>query len=188
MHPALSVVAPAIAFVGTHLLMSHPLRRSIVRATGEAVFLGIYSLVAAAALTWLVIAYLAAATTPPLWVAGDWTWAIVTTVMLLASVLLMGSLVGNPALPSPGAAVKAPAEARGVYAVTRHPMMWAIALWGACHIAVYPVAKIAGGRPRPRRNGNSRVRNAVEYHCNWQYIALRTARRYGFAGFEPGAG
>jgi uncharacterized membrane protein len=33
-----------------------------------------------------------------------------------------------------------PAEARGVYAVTRHPMMWAFALWGICHIAVYPAA------------------------------------------------
>ena len=33
-----------------------------------------------------------------------------------------------------------PAEARGVFAVTRHPMMWAFALWGICHIAVYPVA------------------------------------------------
>ncbi len=36
--------------------------------------------------------------------------------------------------------MKAPETARGVFAVTRHPMMWGFALWGACHILVYPVA------------------------------------------------
>jgi uncharacterized membrane protein len=60
--------------------------------------------------------------------------------MLLASILLMGSLVRNPALTNPGSPTPVPAAARGVYAVTRHPMMWSFALWGLCHIAVYPVA------------------------------------------------
>jgi uncharacterized membrane protein len=32
------------------------------------------------------------------------------------------------------------ARYHSVFAVTRHPMMWAFALWGVCHIAVYPVA------------------------------------------------
>ena len=52
----------------------------------------------------------------------------------------MGSIVRNPALPNPGSPTAVPAEARGVYAVTRPPMMWAFALWGICHIAVYPAA------------------------------------------------
>jgi uncharacterized membrane protein len=47
---------------------------------------------------------------------------------------------GNPALPNPGSPAQVPAAARGVYAVTRHPMMWSFALWGLCHVAVYPVA------------------------------------------------
>ncbi|MFP5433285.1 MAG: NnrU family protein, partial [Alphaproteobacteria bacterium] len=33
-----------------------------------------------------------------------------------------------------------PAEAKGVFAITRHPMMWAFAMWGLAHILVYPVA------------------------------------------------
>ena len=60
--------------------------------------------------------------------------------MLLAAILLMGSLVRNPAMPAPGAEQRVPTEARGVYAITRHPMMWSFALWGLCHIAIYPVA------------------------------------------------
>lgn len=134
------VIAAAVAFVGTHFLLSHPLRGRIVGAVGERAFLGIYSLVAAASLTWLVIAYQETPATAPLWDVGDGIWAVATAVMLLASILLMGSFVRNPALPNPGAPPVVPAEARGVYAVTRHPMMWAFALWGACHIAVYPLA------------------------------------------------
>lgn len=133
------VIAAAVAFVGTHFLLSHPLRKPIVDAAGERGFLGIYSLVAAGTLTWLVLAYQATPAAEPLWAVGDGLWAVATAAMLVASVLLMGSFIRNPALPNPGAPALVPAEARGVYAVTRHPMMWAFALWGACHIAVYPL-------------------------------------------------
>ena len=75
-----------------------------------------------------------------MWSVGDGLWTAATVVMLLASILLMGSIIRNPALPNPGSPTPVPAEARGVYAVTRHPMMWSFALWGICHIAVYPVA------------------------------------------------
>jgi uncharacterized membrane protein len=135
-----SLLAAAVAFVGTHFLLSHPLRKPVVAAVGDAAFLGIYSVIAAATLAWLVVAYRAAPTGAPLWSVGDGLWAVATVVLLLASILLMGSLVRNPALPNPGSSARAPTAARGVYAVTRHPMMWSFALWGLCHIAVYPVA------------------------------------------------
>ena len=134
------VAAAAAAFVGTHFLLSHPLRKPIVDTVGSAAFLGIYSAVAAATLGWLALAYLAAPAGTLLWPVGDGLWAAATVVMLLASILLMGSIVRNPALPNPGPPTAVPAEARGVFAVTRHPMMWAFALRGICHIAVYPVA------------------------------------------------
>ena len=36
----------------------------------------------------------------------------------------------------------APVEARGVFAVTRHPMMWSFAIWGGgAHHLVYPITK-----------------------------------------------
>ena len=122
------VAAAAAAFVGTHFLLSHPLRKPIVDTVGSTAFLGIYSVVAAATLGWLVLAYRAAPAGTPLWPVGDGLWAAATVVMLAASVLLMGSIVHNPALPNPGSPTPVPAEARGVFAVTRHPMMWAFAL------------------------------------------------------------
>lgn len=135
-----AVLIAAIAFVGSHFLLSHPLRRPFVRSIGEAAFLGLYSLVAIATLAWMVIAYRAAAATLPLWPVGNALWAVVTFVMLIASVLLMGSLVRNPALPNPSRNGEVPEAARGVYAITRHPMLWSFVLWGLCHIAIYPVA------------------------------------------------
>jgi len=131
----------AIAFVGSHFLLSHPLRAPLVRALGERGFLGVYSLVAFVTLGWLVLAYRAAPAGTPLWPVGDVLWGIVTAVMLLASILFVGSLVGNPALPNPRAPSAAPAEARGVFAVTRHPMMWGFAIWAAVHFAAMGTGK-----------------------------------------------
>jgi len=54
------VAAAAAAFVGTHFLLEHPLRKPIVDTVGSAAFLGIYSAVAAATLGWLALAYVAA--------------------------------------------------------------------------------------------------------------------------------
>jgi uncharacterized membrane protein len=52
-----TVLAAAIAFVGSHFLLSHPLRRPLVSKLGEKVFLLLYSLVAVATLGFLVHAY-----------------------------------------------------------------------------------------------------------------------------------
>ena len=136
----LAVGAAAVAFVGTHFLLSHPLRGGMVRALGERGFLLVYSLVSIVTLGLLVWAYRAAPLEPLWWPPSDALWAVATVVMLLASVLLVGSLLGNPALPTGGRPAAVPAEARGVFAITRHPMMWAFALWSVVHLAVYPVA------------------------------------------------
>jgi uncharacterized membrane protein len=58
--------------------------------------------------------------------------------MWLASVLLAGSFVRNPAmetLQSHDAVIGRPA---GVFRWTRHPMMWSFALWALIHIMLHP--------------------------------------------------
>ena len=61
------IAAAAAAFVGTHFLLSHPLRKPIVDTVGRTAFLGIYSAVAVATLRWLALAYRAAPAGTPLW-------------------------------------------------------------------------------------------------------------------------
>jgi uncharacterized membrane protein len=133
------LLASAGAFVGTHFILSHPLRRALVGALGEKGFLALYSVVAIATLGAMAWAYPRTPVTAPLWEVGDASWALATVLMLFASILLLGSLIRNPAMP--GATNAASAQARGVYAITRHPMMWAFAIWGMVHVLVYPVTR-----------------------------------------------
>ncbi len=138
MDPTTTIAVAAGSFVGTHFLLSHPLRAPLVKALGNGGFTIVYALVAFATLGWMSSAYRHTAATPPLWEVGDGLWAVATLLMLVASILLMGSLIGNPALPGP--AGDAPKVARGAFSITRHPMMWSFALWGLSHILVYPIA------------------------------------------------
>ena len=133
-----TVAVAAASFVGSHFLLSHPLRSALVRAIGRGGFMLVYVVVAFATLGWLSHAYRKAPVTPQLWEVGDTLWIVASVIMLVASILLMGSLIGNPALPGPAASV--PAKARGVFAITRHPMMWSFALWSVAHLLVNPVA------------------------------------------------
>ncbi len=132
------LIAACVAFAGTHFLLSHPLRRPIVTRIGEGPFLGLYSLVAFATLGWMVWTYRAIADQAPLWPVGNTLWALATLLTWLAAILLAGSLSGNPALPDPTGAPRAVPTPRGVFAITRHPMMWSFALWALAHMLVFP--------------------------------------------------
>lgn len=129
------VVVAMAAFVGTHLLMSHPLRAGLVARLGEKGFLGLYSLVSFATLGWVIWAMRAVGPEPFLWAAPDWAWSAASAIMLVASILLVGSLIGNPALPG---MPQGSGEPRGVFAITRHPMMWSFVLWSLAHALVWP--------------------------------------------------
>lgn len=127
------LIVAVLAFVGSHELLSHPLRRPLVAVLGERGFLGLYSVMALGTLIWTIAAY---RQTPVvmLWTAPRWTWDLASAVMLVASILFVGSiLVRNPALPMAGGTMTADFAPQGVLRITRHPMMWAFALWAVVH-------------------------------------------------------
>lgn len=135
--------AAALAFVGTHFALSHPLRAQLVKLTGEKAFPAFYSLVALATFAWLVVEFRAAPPAAPLWNGGsESAWVIASVLTLLASVLFTGSFQGNPAMPDPRAAALAAKGPHGVFYVTRHPMMWGFALWSAAHALVSPTPRV----------------------------------------------
>ena len=132
-----SLALATLAFVGTHLLMSHPLRPALASRLGEGGFRLIYSLIAFATLGWMIFAYRAIEPAPPLWAASQgWRYAA-SLIMLLASILLVGSFVRNPAFPHPGAAKQAARPAADVFAITRHPMNWSFMLWALVHVSLW---------------------------------------------------
>lgn len=140
MEPMTNLAIGAALFVGSHFLLSHPLRAPLVRRIGERGFQVAYSAVAIATFLLMVRAYQATPTEVPWWIAGDLLWVFASLIVLLASILFMGSLIGNPAMAMPGADKAAAAPARGVFAITRHPMMWGFTLWAVAHMLVVPVA------------------------------------------------
>src|SRR3546814_11200074 len=115
------VLATAVAFVGTHFVMSHPLRGPLVRAMGERGFLGFYIVVSFATLGWLAYAYYVAPPAPPIWPAGDTLWAIAAAELRIDSSLLLGSRVGTPAFPDPRHQPRLPAAPPGALALHNHP-------------------------------------------------------------------
>ena len=134
MTPLVGLALATGAFVGTHLLMSHPLRGPLVAGLGERGFSGVYVLVSFATLGWMIFAWPEPADAP-YWFAPLWWWPLGSAIMLFASILLVGSLGRNPAFPRPGApAPKEIPPPRGVFAITRHPMNWSFMLWAMVHI------------------------------------------------------
>lgn len=137
MTPLTTLILATASFVGTHFLLSHPLRPALAGKLGELNFLGLYSVVAMATFAWMVLSAWAMEPGIPLWLAPRWFFEwLAPLLMLFASVLLVGSLFGNPALPNPGGKVQAVRPATGVFAITRHPMNWAFIIWALTHIAL----------------------------------------------------
>jgi uncharacterized membrane protein len=143
-----SLALATLAFVGTHLALSHPLRMRLVQNVGEQWFAAFYSAVALVTLVWMILAYRAVRNSFPLWVAPDWAWPAAAGIMLIAFILLVGSFFRNPAFPHPGARPKAARPASGVFAVTRHPMNMAFTLWALVHLTLWGSPRnliVAGG-------------------------------------------
>ncbi len=133
-----TLILALAVFLGTHFLLSHPLRAPLAKMLGTAGFQIFYSLVALGTFGWAIMAFQAAPVTMPLWVAGDALWWVASVLMLFGAILFAGSIMGNPALPRPDAKELAKAPARGVFGITRHPMMWGFALWALVHALVAP--------------------------------------------------
>lgn len=132
----MTLALATLAFVGTHLLMSHPLRAGLVVRLGERGFAGLYSLVAFATLGWMIFAYRQGSDAGAWWIAPYEWWPFASALMFAASILLAGALVRNPAFPHPGARRRAIPAPRGVFAITRHPMNWSFILWALVHISL----------------------------------------------------
>jgi uncharacterized membrane protein len=148
MNATVNLALATAAFVGSHLVMSHPLRMRLVQNLGEKWFLLLYSGVSFATLGWMILAWRSIDESWPLWWGPHWAWPVGAAVMLLACILLVGSFVRNPSFPHPGAVDQQIRPATGVFAITRHPMNVSFILWALVHLAIWgspPNVIVAGG-------------------------------------------
>jgi len=128
----------ALIWVVTHLgISSTRVRGMLVGAIGEQRYLAVYSLVAAAALVYLVWVYTQVPRFDYLWMPDPDLYWLTKVTMPIAFVLLIGGfMVKNPT--NVGMTIEDPRQAadmaRGVTRITRHPLQWAIVLWALGHI------------------------------------------------------
>jgi uncharacterized membrane protein len=135
----------AAVFFGGHLLLSSgPVRPRLVAALGERGFLGLYTGVALVGLVWLGYGYAVAPREP--WWGGPKLAVVPLLLMAPAAILYVGAFSQrNPTSVGQSADAEA---ARGILRITRHPFLWAMALWAIGHIAVngdFPSLVLFGG-------------------------------------------
>ncbi len=116
-------------------ISSTPLRPWLVARLGERAYLALYSLIALAAIVWLVRAY-ARAPYVELWPVTAWTAAVPLIVMPFALVLAVAGLsTANPtAVGAPAETLQGARPVHGVFRITRHPFQWAVVLWAVAHL------------------------------------------------------
>ncbi len=131
-----NLVLAVLAFVGGHFLLSSPPMRGLfVTRIGETAFSGAYSALMLAAFVWMVAAFRTAPYVP-LWSVSSAARMIPVVVMPFACLLLVGSLtVRNPTMVMQSVAATGD-PAPGLVKVTRHPMLWAFALWAVAHLVI----------------------------------------------------
>jgi uncharacterized membrane protein len=127
------LIVAAILWLALHFILAGTrLRDRVVELIGENGFRGLFSLLSVSLLALLIWSWSVADTTP-LWYAPDWLRWVLAVVMLVAFVLLIASVSAPNATMVGGETAMAQAP-RGIHRVTRHPMLWSFALWGAVHV------------------------------------------------------
>jgi uncharacterized membrane protein len=139
MSPAIVIAGLWIAFGASHLaLSSQRLRPRLVASLGRLPFLGLYSAIALGVFVPLVAIYFANKHTGPyLWSLADvpgMRW-----LMYAGMGAAFALLVSGLARPSPAAVAAGPGEVRGVFHVTRHPVLMSFGLYGLLHLCVAAV-------------------------------------------------
>lgn len=167
-------------------LLSHAIpariaiRQRLVAAMGERVYLISYSLLSLGLLAWLIDAARRAPFVA-LWELERWHYLVPLALMLPASMLLVGGAISaNPLSVTFSRATYDPGRP-GIVAVTRHPLLWAFALWAFGHllpngdlVAIvmfggFGLFALAGMAAVDRRKRRTMGRDT------WQAIAARTS-------------
>ena len=112
------------------------LRWWLAQRLGQRGFAAFFSLLSLASLAFLIQAYRAAAFYP-LWFSPRIIHWLPLAVMPFALVLLVGAFsVPNPTVVGAEKVLERTDAARGVLRITRHPFLWATALWSGAHLLV----------------------------------------------------
>jgi uncharacterized membrane protein len=132
MNPIAYLAFATAAFLGAHFVTSTPLRTRLVARFGQRTYLALYSVVALITLGWMIWAY---RQTPRQLLWEGWRFAPLSLMPFSMVLLVAGYFSRNPTAVMQESKLRSAEPARGILRITRHPLMWAIALWAAAHVA-----------------------------------------------------
>ncbi len=131
------LILAVATFVGSHFIMSSiPVRGGVIGKLGENAFKGLYSLIAAATLVGMVMAYMDA----PLhnvWMPDPRLASLVMPLMLIACIFFVaGNTTPSPTAIGGDKNLGDFKPAQGIQSITRHPFLWSVVLWAISHLLV----------------------------------------------------
>ena len=123
-----------VLFFLSHIILVRPtIREWLIHHIGKAIYLGAYSALSVILFGWLIVA-VGRAPYVPLWQFAPWQMWIPNVAMPFVCLLLaFGIAIPNPlSIASHNDEVFNP-DHPGIVGVTRHPVLWATALWALAH-------------------------------------------------------
>lgn len=170
-----------LIFLAIHIVPATPLRGRAIAAIGEGAYLGLFSVLSLVSIWWWVELFNATAADPRLWTYPVWWPWVKAAIILFAAILFVGGLTQpNPTLPQGGRLLERPDVGQGIFAITRHPLMWSFGLWGIAHFlsqpnwrgfwfyGVFALTAIGGAVLQERRK-------ARQYGPSWQRFTAKTS-------------
>ncbi len=123
-------------FFAIHLFVAGTtLRDTIIARIGVRAYLGVFSLISIGGIVWLVRAYNRSGDTTMLWTVSEGFMQSGPVVMGLAFILVvMGLMTPNPTTAQMEGLLEKGDAAKGIVAITRHPFLWGVFLWGLFHM------------------------------------------------------
>ena len=137
--PAMTRMAIAAGFwVLLHVVVAgSPLRWAIAGRIGENAFRGLFSVLSFVGIVWLSIAYRQATSAESFYgirYVEAWMMWAPAVLMIPAVIFFVGSLSQpNPTMVKGERFLGSDDPARGIFRVTRHPMLWSFLLWAVGH-------------------------------------------------------
>lgn len=134
----LSLFLVSFGFMTMHFVSSTKIRSRFINRFGELAWLGLFSVLSIGFLGWMIFAYLTADRIEDLWQMPIW-WLWVNAVLMFVSLtfILLGYISKNPAAGETRLtqyALKGKHLGKGVFAITRHPSMWGVAIMSFAHM------------------------------------------------------
>lgn len=120
----MSLFLSSLGFLLIHFVSATNIRENFIAKYGANVWMSTFSVISLAFFTWMVVEYMIADAVEPLWVMPNW-WLWINAVLMFVALFLI--LLGN--IPDKDARL-----GKGVFAITRHPTNWGLALFSATHM------------------------------------------------------